>query len=117
EDGVSIRFLDKGKPEAQAHVLRADWKPGDAAWFGTLDEREIAVQVRRIRSGFALAWRGVETPAYVYTTAEATLARLMPKKTSASSGKQVLCPMPCLVISIAVAEGQEVKTGEQLAIV
>jgi propionyl-CoA carboxylase alpha chain len=41
----------------------------------------------------------------------------MPAKTSANSGKQVLCPMPGLVISIAVVEGQEVKNGEQLAIV
>jgi propionyl-CoA carboxylase alpha chain len=29
----------------------------------------------------------------------------------------LLCPMPGLVVSIAVAEGQEVKAGEQLAVV
>ena len=41
----------------------------------------------------------------------------MPKKTLADTGKFVRCPMPGLVISIAVAEGQEVKAGEQLAVV
>ena len=33
------------------------------------------------------------------------------------SGKQVLCPMPGLVVSIAVAVGQEVKAGETVAVV
>ena len=33
------------------------------------------------------------------------------------SEKSVRCPMPGLVVSLAVAEGQEVKTGETLAVV
>jgi propionyl-CoA carboxylase alpha chain len=109
--------MNGGKPEPQVHGLQSRWKAGDQIWSGTVDGQEISVQVRMIPNGFALAWRGIETNAYVYTASEAALARLMPKKTSASSGKQVLCPMPGLVISIAVKEGQEVKIGEQLAIV
>lgn len=117
EEGVGVRFMNGGKPEPQVHGLQSRWKAGDQIWSGTVDGQEISVQVRMILNGFALAWRGIETNAYVYTASEAALARLMPKKTSASSGKQVLCPMPGLVISIAVKEGQEVKIGEQLAIV
>ena len=41
----------------------------------------------------------------------------MPVKVAADTGKQVLCPMPGLVVRIAVAEGQEVKAGETLAVV
>ena len=48
---------------------------------------------------------------------EAALARLMPEKTSADSGKFVRSPMPGLVLSLAVAAGQEVKAGETLAVV
>ena len=44
-------------------------------------------------------------------------ARLMPAKSTADSGKAVRCPMPGVVRAIAVAEGQEVKAGETLAIV
>lgn len=117
EEGVRVRFMNGGKPEPQIHGLQSCWKAGDHIWSGTVDGQEISVQIRMIPNGFALAWRGIETNAYVYTASEAALARLMPKKTSASSGKQVLCPMPGLVISIAVKEGQEVKIGEQLAIV
>jgi propionyl-CoA carboxylase alpha chain len=41
----------------------------------------------------------------------------MPPKKIADTGKQVLCPMPGLVVSIAVMEGQEVKAGETVAVV
>jgi propionyl-CoA carboxylase alpha chain len=41
----------------------------------------------------------------------------MPAKKVADSGKAVRCPMPGLVVSISVSEGQEVKAGETLAVV
>ena len=41
----------------------------------------------------------------------------MPTKTLSDSGKAVRCPMPGLVVSLAVAAGQEVKAGETLAVV
>ncbi len=116
-EAVAVRFLTNGTHEPTTHVLQSNWKPGDQIWAGTFDGKEIAVQTRAIRNGFSLAWRGVETKAHVYTEAEAALARLMPEKKASDSGKQLLCPMPGLVISIAVKEGQEVKVGEQLAIV
>ena len=36
----------------------------------------------------------------------------MPVKAATDTGKLLLCPMPGLVVSIAVKEGQEVKAGE-----
>ena len=41
----------------------------------------------------------------------------MPVKVAHDTGKKLLCPMPGLVVSIAVAVGQEVKAGEILAVV
>ena len=41
----------------------------------------------------------------------------MPAKAVTDSGKMVRCPMPGLVVSIAVAEGQEIKVGETLAVI
>ena len=41
----------------------------------------------------------------------------MPVKKPPDTGKLLLCPMPGLVRSIAVTEGQEVKAGETLAVV
>ncbi len=68
-------------------------------------------------NGFDLSHRGLTVRAYVYTEREAAAARLMPARRPTDSGKAVRCPMPGLVLSIAVAEGQEVKAGETLAVV
>jgi propionyl-CoA carboxylase alpha subunit len=115
ENGViNVRF-ERGK--APGWKLHSDWKPGDVIWSGTIDGRPVAVQVRPVPNGFALSYRGVETKAYVYTEREAGYARLMPPKKVSDTGKQVLCPMPGLVVSIAVKEGQEVKAGELVAVV
>ncbi len=103
--------------QEQRRHLQSDWKPGDPLWTGTINSEPVAVQVRPVPNGFALAYRGVETKAYVYTESEAGYARLMPAKKVADTGKQVLCPMPGLVVSIAVKEGQEVKAGETVAVV
>jgi propionyl-CoA carboxylase alpha chain len=109
---IDVRIA-KGKPRK----LQSDWKPGDPLWTGTIDRHAASVQVRRIANGFALAYRGVETKAYVYTEREAAYARLMPPPKVADTGKHVHCPMPGLVVSIAVKEGQEVKAGETVAVV
>jgi len=79
--------------------------------------KPVFVQVRVAPDGFLLAWRGTVAKAQVYTEREANYARLMPVKTAADTSKRLLCPMPELVRSIAVSEGQEVKAGEPLAVV
>jgi propionyl-CoA carboxylase alpha chain len=99
------------------HVLASDFAPGMPVWAGTMDEQRIAMHVRMIPNGFELAHRGFEVKAFVYTDREAAYARLMPLKKLSGSEKAVRCPMPGLVISLAVSEGQEVKTGETLAII
>jgi propionyl-CoA carboxylase alpha chain len=116
EPGIVVRFLG-GEGEGRGHLLISDWKPGDPVWLGTINGEGVAIQVRPIANGFRLSHRGTDATAYVYTEREAAAARLMPVKAISDSGKAVRCPMPGLVVSIAVAEGQEVKAGETLAVV
>jgi propionyl-CoA carboxylase alpha subunit len=112
---VEVQLAGEGKA-GRLH-LQSDWRVGDPLWSGTIDSEPVSVQVRPIANGFALSFRGIETNAYVYTEREAAYARLMPAKKVADTGKQVLCPMPGLVVSVAVKEGQEVKAGETVAVV
>jgi propionyl-CoA carboxylase alpha chain len=114
---VEVRLAASGKVEGRRYRLSSPWKPGDLLWRGTVDGAPVSVQVRPIANGFALSFRGVETKAYVFTEREAAYARLMPVKQVADSGKQVKCPMPGLVVSIAVKEGQAVRAGETVAVV
>jgi propionyl-CoA carboxylase alpha chain len=111
-EGLAVDFGAEAKPL----FLRSDWRSGDPLWSGTVDGKPVWVQVRSILNGFDLSHRGVETRAYVYTEREAAAARLMPLNRTVDSGKAVRCPMPGVVVSIAVAEGQEVKAGETLAV-
>ncbi|UPK32400.1 acetyl/propionyl/methylcrotonyl-CoA carboxylase subunit alpha [Bradyrhizobium sp. 186] len=116
-EAIVVRFVDASGKAGNAHLLQSPWKPGDPVWQGTIDGQFVAVQVRPIANGIRLAHQGVEVPVYVWTEAEAASARLMPVTTAADTGKKLLCPMPGLVVSIAVTEGQEVKAGETLAVV
>ena len=112
DDAIVVTFED-GAP----HILASDWVPGMPVWAGTMDDQRIAMHVRMIPNGFELAYRGFEVKAFVYTEREAAYARLMPLKKLSGSEKAVRCPMPGLVVSLAVSEGQEVKTGETLAVI
>jgi propionyl-CoA carboxylase alpha chain len=114
---IAVRRVGADGVEGKLRLIASDWKPGEAVWSGTLDGEAVAVQVRPIPNGFRLSHHGVEVKAYVYTGHEATAARLMPEKLLSDTDKKVLCPMPGLVRAIAVTEGQEVKTGETIAVV
>ena len=114
---VVVRFVGADGKAGDPHRLASSWVPGDPVWQGTVDGHAIAVQVRPMPNGIRLAHQGVEVPVYVFTETEAASARLMPVVAASDSGKKLLCPMPGLVVSIAVSEGQEVKAGETLAVV
>jgi propionyl-CoA carboxylase alpha chain len=111
-DAITIQFED-----GKSHRLSSSWIPGLPVWSGAIDGAPIAVHVRMVPNGFELAYRGIEVKAFVYTEREARYARLMPAKKLSDSEKSVRCPMPGLVVSLSVAEGQEVKAGETLAVV
>jgi propionyl-CoA carboxylase alpha chain len=116
-EGIAVRFAGADGALGQPHHLVSPWTPGEAVWQGTLDGQPLAMQVRPVPNGFRLAHQGFEVAVQVFTESEAAAARLMPVKTAADTGKKLLCPMPGLVVSIAVSEGQEVKAGETLAVV
>jgi propionyl-CoA carboxylase alpha chain len=111
-DVITVLFED-----GNSHVLSSNWSPGVPVWSGKVDGAAVAVHVRMIPNGFELAYRGIEVKTFVYTEREARYARLMPAKKLSGSEKSVRCPMPGLIVSLAVAEGQEVKSGETLAVV
>ena len=112
EGGLDIVFAD-------ARRLRVDspWNPGQPVWRGDIDEKPVAAQIRPILNGFEITHAGSVVAARVYTVREAELAALMIERQGADNSKSLLCPMPGLVKSIAVKEGQEVKAGEALCMV
>jgi propionyl-CoA carboxylase alpha chain len=109
---INVHFAD-----GESDLIVSHWKPGDPVWTGAISGVEIAMRVENIPNGVRLATAGTAAEARVFTPREAALAALMPEKKAADTSKSLLCPMPGLVKSIAVTEGQEVKAGETLAVV
>src|SRR4029078_1211016 len=97
--------------------VETDWVPGDPLLHGTIDAQVVAVQVDAVGSGWRLVHEGGQAEALVLTPRQAELYALMPVKAAPATSKFLLSPMPGLLASVAVSEGQEVKAGEALAVV
>jgi len=97
--------------------VESPWTPGQPVWRGDIDERPVAAQLRPILNGFEIAHGGAVIAARVYTAREAEFDALMLERKAADNSRFLLCPMPGLVKSIAVKEGQEVKIGDPLCMV
>ncbi len=117
DDGPLVRVVHGGNGQSHESIVESGWTPGLPVWRGRIDGRACAVQVKPIPNGYRLAHGGVEMDFRVYTQREAALAALMPVKVPPDTSKMLLCPMPGLVVSIAVEQGQAVKAGETLCVV
>ena len=98
-------------------VVQSGWRVGDSLFTGTINGNAIAISVARKGSFTLLTTRGAAHKARVLTPRAAELARHMIAKVPPDMSKYLLCPMPGLVVSIAVAEGDKVEAGQQLATV
>jgi propionyl-CoA carboxylase alpha chain len=98
-------------------TVMSEWRPGDIVWHGTVGGSRVSAQIRPALNGLHIDWKGMAVTARAMLPRTAELDRLMPVKAPPDTSKLLLCPMPGLVVSIAVAEGQEVKAGEMLAVV
>lgn len=114
---VTIPFEMEMEVGGRTETVVTDWRPGDPVWHGRVASRQVTAQIRPILNGLRIDWQGLSVKARVFTPRHAELDRLMPVKLPPDTSKLLLCPMPGLVVSIAVSEGQEIKAGETLAVV
>ncbi|MCW2247262.1 propionyl-CoA carboxylase alpha chain [Azospirillum fermentarium] len=101
----------------KVHKVWSDWQIGQPLFQGTVDGRPVCVQIDRHGIGYRLFHSGSQANVKVLTPRAAQLDALMPFKAPPDMSKFLLSPMPGLLVSIAVTEGQEVKAGEVLAVV
>ncbi len=97
--------------------LIGDWQPGDTLYRGRADGKPIAVQIDPVGIGWRVSHGGVTLDLKVMTPRAAELAKLMPVKQAADLSRFLLSPMPGLLVSLAVKSGEEVKAGQELAVV
>ncbi|MGQ3018243.1 acetyl-CoA carboxylase biotin carboxylase subunit [Phenylobacterium sp.] len=113
-DTVSVELTEAGRRLVLSDI---DWRPGLPVFAATLDGARFNVQVRPAAEGFVIRHRAAEARVLVLTPVSALLHKRLPAKQAADTAKLVLSPMPGLVVSLSVVEGQEVKAGEVVAII
>lgn len=111
-EGAAVKFEDGIKLDVQT-----DWRPGQRLVRAMVDNVAIAAKVRPIDAGYQFEWRGAKLNGLVMTRRAAELAQWMPEKIVPDTSNLLLCPMPGLVVSIDVKEGDEVEEGQPLATV
>jgi len=97
--------------------LISGWKLGELLFQGTCNGERVCLQIERRGLKYRIHHWGTQADLMVMTGRDAHLLSLMPVKPVADLSKFLLSPMPGLLAEIAVAAGQEVKTGEKLAVI
>jgi propionyl-CoA carboxylase alpha chain len=102
--------------QGRTHAVRSNWSFGQQLFSGTVDGREIFVQVERRNQTYRLSRGGSQSDVAILTPRAAELMHHMPVKAPPDMSRHLLAPMPGLLVSVAVKEGQEIKAGEELAV-
>lgn len=98
-------------------LLTTDWQPGDVQFKALYNGTPLTIEVERTSLGYLLSYRGASHELKVQTPRAAELARHMIEKIAPDLSQYLLCPMPGLVVSIQVTEGEQVVAGQILAVI
>jgi propionyl-CoA carboxylase alpha chain len=93
------------------------WQMGQPLIKAEVREQRVCMQVDRVGLRYRLSHRGAQTDALVVTPRTAELSRHMLEKQAPDLSRFLLSPMPGLLKRLAVKVGDEVKAGEELAVV
>ena len=98
-------------------TLETDWQLGQPLFEATINGTPRALAVARRGSFWHLTTRGATHALRVLTPRAAALATHMIEKIPPDMSKYLLCPMPGLIVSVAVKEGEAIEAGQVLATV
>jgi propionyl-CoA carboxylase alpha chain len=118
---IRIAVAEDTKVEVHAdgknYVIDSDWQPGRSLFNGVVNEDDICMQVERTGTGFRVRHAGYQGEIRIMSSFAAELLSRMPPKQIADTSKQLISPMPGLLVSVEVAVGDDVKNGDALAVV
>jgi propionyl-CoA carboxylase alpha chain len=101
----------------RSRELVSAWTIGDPLYRGRIDNRPIIAQVDREGIGYRLTHGGAQLKVMVLAPRAAELAGHMLEKAPPDMSKFLLSPMPGLLVAVSVQEGQDIKAGQELAVV
>jgi len=110
--GATVVFEDGSR-----HRIASDWVPGVPLAIMDVDGQRLVVKVAPQPGGYRMRHRGADLKVRVRTPRKFELSQYMIEKTPPDTSKYLLCPMPGMVVSVAVSEGDTVEEGQALCTV
>ena len=103
--------------DGREYAVKTDWLFCQKLFHGTIGEQRFCFQVARDGICYELTHRGRRTRATVLTPRAAKLFKIMPRKTEPDLSRYLIAPMPGLLVKLSAVVGQQVKAGEELAVI
>ncbi len=119
-EAVQIRPVDGGHHVTlrdTRYEVRSDWQFGQPLFEGTVNGESLCLQVERRNMFYRLFHWGSQVDIMVLTARAAELLATMPQKEPPDTSRFLLSPMPGLLKQLSVAVGNDVRAGQDLAVV
>ena len=100
--------------EGRVISLESDWNPGDRSIKIKIDEDIVTLQIQSGVKGYKVSGFGLSGTVKIRSEIAQELSAYMIKKVVTKNTKIIKCPMPGLVISIDIEQGQIIEDGDKL---
>jgi propionyl-CoA carboxylase alpha chain len=97
--------------------MSLEYTPGDRIIDAEFGEETLSVRIAQTRAGFRLTTRGASHVARVLPAHMAQHATHLIEKVPPDLSRYLICPMPGLLVSLNVKEGDKVEAGQPLAVI
>ncbi|MFC0203816.1 ATP-binding protein [Novosphingobium soli] len=97
--------------------LALEYTPGDRFVDAEVDGEDLTVKLETTRTGFRMTTRGAIHKVACLPAHIARFTQHMIEKIPPDLSKYLICPMPGLLVSLNVGEGDKVEAGQPLAVV
>ncbi|MCW9033658.1 MAG: acetyl/propionyl/methylcrotonyl-CoA carboxylase subunit alpha [Alphaproteobacteria bacterium] len=117
---VEVNRVEGGydvKVEGEPYEIRTDWAFGEPLYKADINNKHYCLQVSKKGVGYEIIHAGTSVNAMALSKRAAELNDHMLIKEAPDMSKFLLSPMPGVLVSISVEAGQNVKAGEELAVV
>jgi propionyl-CoA carboxylase alpha chain len=101
----------------ETYTVLTDWRAGQPLVRAQVNDQEVCFQQDRHGAAYKLFRRGAEIEILICTPRAAELNRHMLEKVAPDMSRFLLSPMPGLLVKLVAKPGDEVKAGEELAVV
>lgn len=110
ENGYDLRH------ESEHFSVRSSWVLGNRLFQGTVDGKQVYVQIEHFAGGFHLTHAGSKAKVTVRTPRTAELDKFLPEPKSGRDSSKVEAPISGVIVDVKVKEGEKVKKGQELFI-